>query len=173
YRFRQLDGGTYFVQQDLPLGWIETDPAAASADPVVKPADTGPAPRERNDTLATAIATGLNSATPATYIAQGVIGDNKHVAPTLDVDMYRFQLSAGDMARIDIDAFAFASPLDSVLRVFDATGVQVTGNDEPVAGVGDAHLEFVAKTTGTYYVGVSGLANGQYDPAVEGSGDSN
>src|SRR5262249_53565971 len=92
YEFRGLAAGTHFVQEELPRDWMQTVPApAAERDLVITPAEAcAPAP-ERNDTLATVVATGLDSATPGRYVANGVIGDNPHVSDPLDVDMYRFR----------------------------------------------------------------------------------
>ena len=87
---------------------------------MITPAQCGPTPPERNDTIPTAVPTGLSSAAPGTYIACGVIGDNNYHA--LDVDMFRVQVNAGDVLQVDIDAAAFGSPLDSILRIFNATG---------------------------------------------------
>ncbi|MCI0458614.1 MAG: pre-peptidase C-terminal domain-containing protein, partial [Gemmataceae bacterium] len=167
YHFPSLAADTYFVRQDLPLGWAQTGPEDHHDDVTITPAEAGTAPRERNDTIATAVATGLSSANPGTYIARGVIGDkNKE----LDVDMFQFQLNAGDAVHIDIDAVAFASTLNSVLRLFDATGLQVASSLDTPGDNDDSHIEFVARTTGTYYAGVSSMANGVYNPFVEGSG---
>ncbi len=170
YSFNPLAAGTYFVRQDLPPGWVQTGPEDHHHDVTITPAQAGPAPPERNDTLATAVATGLSSTSPGTYVVRGAIGDNKKVDPALDVDLFRFQLNAGDAVHIDIDAVAFGSTLDGVLRVFDASGLQVAANDDTVGDSDDPHVEFVARTSGTYYVGVSGFANGFYNPSVEGSG---
>src|SRR5581483_9708763 len=86
-----------------------------------------------------------------------------------DVDLFRVQANAGDMIRADVDAEAFGSPLDGTLRLFDAAGIQVASSTD-VGDVSDPFFEFVAKATGTYYVGVSGAFNSDYDAAVEGSG---
>ena len=168
YDFRGLAAGTYFVQQELPLDWVQTAPNEIRHDVIIRPADAGQTPAERNDTLATAVATGLSSATPGTYIVAGEIGDNNH--RVLDVDLFRVQANAGDVIRVDVDAEAFDSPLDATLRLFDAAGIQLTASTD-VGDVSDPYFEFIAKTTGTYYVGVSGHANADYDPAVEGSGN--
>ena len=167
YDFRSLPAGTYFVQQVLPLDWVQTAPAEERIDEVLQPADCGPAPRERNETLVTAVATGLSSAAPGRYTARGEIGDNNY--HELDVDLFRVQVNAGDMIRVDVDAEAFDSSLDGTLRLFDAAGLQVACSTD-VGDSSDPYLEVIAKATGTYYVGVSGHANADYDPAVAGSG---
>src|SRR6266487_3640874 len=168
YAFRNLTAGTYFVQQELPLRWVQTAPQAVEHDAVITPAQCGPTPPERNDTIPTAIPTGLSSASPGTYIACGVIGDNNY--HTLDVDMFAVQVNAGDVLQVDIDAAAFGSPLDSILRIFNVTGHPVAEDDDAIGGGTDSHLEFFVNTTGTYYVGVSGFFNQRYDPFIAGSG---
>src|SRR5262249_26451064 len=110
---------------------------------------------------------------PGTYRAAGVIGDNTRVTDALDVDMYKLQANAGNVIRVDVDGNAFQSGLDGILRVFDANGLQVTANDDALGDDSDPRIEYIVKTSGTYYVGVSGFANVQYDPLVEESGDPN
>src|SRR5262249_46216475 len=160
----------YFVQQELPIDWVQSElgDEHEHTDEVITPDQAGPVLPEPNDTLATATATGLRSATPGTFIAHGAIGDNPNVAPTLDVDLYRFQLNAGDPVHIGIDAdtFAIASGLDANLQVFDAAGRQVASNDGDSGSSNDPQLNFIATTTGTYYVGVAGFVNFLYNPTV-------
>ncbi|HEX5222608.1 MAG TPA: hypothetical protein VFZ59_23840, partial [Verrucomicrobiae bacterium] len=88
----------------------------------------GQAPSEKNDTISTAIATGLSSATPGTYVACGKIGDGGQKA--LDVDLFRVQVNAGHLLHIDVDAEAFGSTLDPQVRIFDANGHPVACDDE-------------------------------------------
>jgi hypothetical protein len=169
YSFQLLTAGRYFVRQALPANWIQTAPEATEhEDVIVTPDQTAAIPKEKNDTLATAIATGLSSATPGTYVARGEIGDNNF--QSLDVDLYKVQLNAGDELHADIDAQAFGSSFDSLMRIFDASGRPLAGDDDEVNGGFDSHLEFVAPSTGTYYVGISVGVNGFYNPLVEGSG---
>jgi len=169
YDFRRLSAGTYFVQQELPLGWIQSEEEEEPHEIDVIPPDLSlPLVAERNDTIPTATATGLSSASPGTYIARGVIGDNKKVLDTLDVDLFQLQLNAGDRLTVDIDTFEFGSELSAMLRVFDASGVMLLAHDG--GGPAGPHGEFVAKTSGQYYLGVGAFANGLYNPFVEGSG---
>ncbi len=168
YAFRNLAAGTYFVQQELPAFWVQTAPPAPEPDEIITPAQCGQTPRERNDTIPTAIPTGLSSATPGTYIACGVIGDNNY--HELDVDFFKVQMNAGDVLQVDIDAAAFGSSLDSILRIFEASGHPVAEDDDAIGGGTDSHLEFFVNRTDTYYVGVSGFFNQRYDPFIAGSG---
>jgi hypothetical protein len=168
YSFRNLAAGTYFVQQDLPLFWVQNVPQSAEQDEVITPAQCGQAPAERNDSIFTPVATGLSPATPGTYIACGVLGDNNFHA--FDVDMFAVEVNAGGLLQVDLDAAAFGSPLDSILRIFDATGHPVALNDDEIGAGLDSHLEFYAPRAGAYYVSVSGVPRAGYDPLIEGSG---
>src|SRR5437867_2561827 len=120
YAFRNLTPGAYFVQQDLPARWVQSVPRSVEPDAIVTPAQCGPVPAERNDTIPTAVETGLSPGVAGRYLARGEIGDNSYKA--LDVDLFKVQATAGSLLQVDVDAVSFGSPLDSVLRIFDATG---------------------------------------------------
>ncbi|HCA95258.1 MAG TPA: hypothetical protein DEP38_11580, partial [Cyanobacteria bacterium UBA9226] len=126
------------------------------------------------DTLATARQSGLTSANPGTFNLSSQIGNNPNVSRLSDVDMIAFQLDAGGQVTIDIDANQNGSPLDSVLRIFNSSGQEVAFSDDNAApGEGaslDSYLNFTATQAGTYYVGVSGYCNDDYNPTVAGSG---
>ncbi|UKP00603.1 Ig-like domain-containing protein [Nostoc sp. UHCC 0870] len=178
--FTVVDGEGYQVNPQAATGsfTIVDIPAQAPILPMME--------AEPNDTIATAQATGL-SVDKNQVVIEGAINfnfrNNRLVDQTEDVDMYSFELAAGDTVRIDTDAEQLGSTLDSVLRVFDAEGNQLAQSDDDgapdelfVAGV-DSYLEFTAETAGTYYVGVSSFPNGEfsfnnnpYDPLVAGSG---
>jgi subtilisin family serine protease len=98
----------------------------------------------------------------------GIIGDGSF--GSRDIDFYGAQLEAGKTYTIDINARSLATPssLDSVLRIFDANGRQLARNDD-FNRSHDSFLRFTPKTTGTYYVGVSGYRNSSYN-AVSGAG---
>ncbi|MEO1095002.1 MAG: pre-peptidase C-terminal domain-containing protein [Cyanobacteria bacterium J06638_28] len=123
---------------------------------------------EPNDTFAQAIETGINGL--GSFAVNGAIGDNPNVVPGLDIDLFEVQVNAGEQLTVDIDAEVIGSEIDSYLRLFDASGTELSFNDDDSITV-DSLLSFVATTTGTYYVGVSSDGNEEYDPFVEGSGD--
>ncbi len=127
---------------------------------------------EPNDTIFEASDTGLFSS--GTFTKSSEIGDNPNVDPTDDVNLFEFQLDAGDSVTIDIDADEFSSDLDSVLRLFNSEGEEVAfSDDNPAPGEDfslDSFISFMADSTDTYYAGVSSYANFDYDPSVEGSG---
>lgn len=128
---------------------------------------------EGNDTLEFANSVNLSSDSPQ-YEVDGLIGDNIAVSAGLDVDLFSVELSAGSLLSIDVDANEFGSSLDSVLRVFDDAGNELAWSDDSAAPGEtpsyDSYLDFSAPTEGTYYVGVSGFGNFDYDPTVAGSG---
>ncbi len=130
---------------------------------------------EPNDRLATAVETWQGRQHNLEFFQDdAVIGDSVDTLNdvSLDVDFYRFQLEIGERVTIDIDA-APVSPLDSVLRLFDASGVEVAFNDNGTGpgetGGADAFIDFTASSAGTYYVAVSGKGNETYDPLSLGS----
>ena len=153
---------------------------------------------EFNDTLETAIDTGLNAdnstfSTEATLevtdilLNPGVPEDEELFYENLldsteDVDMYSFDLEAGQIITIDVDgggtgdAGVEGSTLDSILRIFNAAGDEVAisendgAPDEVFQANGDTYIQFTAAEAGTYYAGVSVLGNTFYDPNVQGSG---
>lgn len=153
---------------------------------------------ELNDTLETAIDTGLSASNPtfsteATLEVTDItlnpdVPEDEQlfyanlVDATEDVDMYAFTLEAGQTITIDVDgggtgaAGVEGSTLDSILRIFDADGNEVAisendaAPDEVFQANGDTYIEFAAPEAGTYYAGVSVLGNTFYDPNVQGSG---
>ncbi|MGD1900095.1 MAG: DVUA0089 family protein [Phormidesmis sp.] len=144
-----------------------------------------PAEVEFSDTIADAIATGLTADNP-TYVVNAEIDATREtrnfIDATEDVDMYAFDLEAGQTITIDVDgggtgdAGVEGSTLDSILRVFDASGNEVAisendgAPDEVFQANGDTYLVFTAPEAGTYYAGVSVLGNTFYDPNVQASG---
>jgi subtilisin family serine protease len=117
-----------------------------------------PAPLEPNDTIATATPALLDA---DTSVFSGVIGDGEH-GPR-DVDLFAFELEAGDLLEVVVTAAAAGSSLDSYVNLFDAGGVLWASNDDS-GGSLDSSLSFVAPITGGYLVGVSGLGNSHYLP---------
>ncbi|MGB8169737.1 MAG: pre-peptidase C-terminal domain-containing protein, partial [Chthoniobacteraceae bacterium] len=86
-----------------------------------------------------------------------------------DVDLYRIVLNGGDKLVVDIDR-ASGSFLNSALRLFNSSGVQLTATND-FGGAGP-NFRYTVPTNGTYFVGVSGYANFSYDPAVANSGSN-
>ncbi len=73
-----------------------------------------------------------------------------------DVDSFAIDLEAGQTLVASLEAFTLASPVDAVLRVVDARGVQVAFNHD--SGTFDPFLAWTAKAPGRYVVQVFGFA---------------
>ncbi|MEO0933517.1 MAG: pre-peptidase C-terminal domain-containing protein, partial [Cyanobacteria bacterium J06641_2] len=152
---------------------------------------------EPNDTLELAQATGLNAENSEISITGEIDYNNSnryeledgrlYVDFTEDVDLYSFDLKAGDTVRLDTDAtqtnLENPSELDTVLRLFDAEGNQLADSDddgapdETFVAFRDSYIEYTAETDGTYYAGVSSFPNGDfgfdnnpYEPTEPASG---
>lgn len=88
-----------------------------------------------------------------------------------DVDLYRIVASAGQRLAFDIDTPPSGGLGDSYLRLFDAAGNQIAYNDDGAGGL-DSYLDWTFTADGTYYIGVSGFPNSNYNP-ITGGGDVN
>ena len=91
----------------------------------------------------------------------------------LDVDMFSFTVAAGQRISFDIDLPS--GSLNSHLRLFNSSGTQLAA-DNGGRGPGElesseSYIEYTFTSGGTYYVGVSGFPNSNYN-AVDGSGDT-
>jgi hypothetical protein len=140
---------------------------------------------EANDTIPLAFATGLSSDRNILSIS-GEIAAHGEGAEAIDasedVDFYSFELQAGDAVAIDVDSIVYQivgsqvpQRLDSVLRLFDANGEELSRADNAASDAGtpsdrDAMLTFMVETSGTYYVGIGQTGNTDYDPFTAGSG---
>jgi subtilisin family serine protease/subtilisin-like proprotein convertase family protein len=122
---------------------------------------------ENNDTLL--------SATPINFDASGeasfngvTIGDGLFAA--LDVDLFKVQIDRGGLITAQVDAKNLPTPssLDTYLRLFDAAGNELAANDQ--FNGSDSFLDYFVTTGGTYYIGVSGFPNSNYNPRIGGSG---
>jgi uncharacterized delta-60 repeat protein len=95
------------------------------------------------------------------------------ISSPLDVNMYRFTVTAGQTISFDEDA-AKGSSLEAYLRLFDSKGHQLAANDNAAAkgeSVSlDSALKFKFTTAGTYYIAVSDHLNIAYS-ANSGAGD--
>ncbi len=83
-----------------------------------------------------------------------------------DVDLFRFDVTAGQAVGFDIDRDD--TTLDARIRLFDATGAELATDDDGIGpGVEpsslDSYLEYRFDTAGTYYLGVSDFRNDAYD----------
>lgn len=124
---------------------------------------------EPNDRFVNATPVSFNANSEAVF-QNIVLGDGP--AGPLDVDIYRIDLPRGGLITADIDAKELTNPstLDSYLRLFDASGNELANNDQFHGQ--DSYLDYFVTTGGTYYIGVSGFPNDDYNPEVLGSGTS-
>ncbi|MEB3280101.1 MAG: pre-peptidase C-terminal domain-containing protein [Lyngbya sp.] len=145
---------------------------------------------DANDTIAEADDLNLNPENNYSATVRGILSDTEPGQDftelnnlSEDVDIYKFDLEAGNTLTVDVDAVGQFNlslyegvdlRLDSELRLFDADGNELASVNNAAAPdeefSRDPYLEFTAEEAGTYYVGVSQLGNNNYDPFVEGSG---
>ncbi|MEO0868455.1 MAG: PPC domain-containing protein, partial [Cyanobacteria bacterium J06642_11] len=142
---------------------------------------------ESNDTLDTATPVTLSTESP-NAIATGTINfdfdNNRDVDATEDVDLYSFELSAGDTIILDLDPSGDIKPIQlAELILFDSEGNNVAQGILSDPGPKDAfvsllpYIEYTVAEAGTYYAGVSAYANADtifspgnaYDPFTAGS----
>src|SRR5579884_2595231 len=117
------------------------------------------------------------SATPLSFVTYDATHDTAHTAAVLSTpnqfDLYQVSLKPGDTINVQVTAQTAGSGLQSILRVFDASGHQVALDDQEG---GDPHLTFQAPQTAppgmaaTYYIGISSGGDRAYDPNTAGSG---
>jgi subtilisin-like proprotein convertase family protein len=124
---------------------------------------------EPNDTLATA--TPLSFGSSGTAAFTGVTLGNGP-GGNLDVDLYRIDIPRGGLITAEVIARRLTNPstLDSVLRLFNANGEVLASNDNFFAQ--DSYVDFFVATGGTYYIGVSGFGNDDYNVNTVASGAS-
>lgn len=97
------------------------------------------------------------------------IGEDSGNIRDRDVDLYRFDVTALGTLSIEVMGDSESEDFDSYLRLFDAAGSELVANndldDTSLLSRLDLNLD-----RGTYYVGVSGNGNTDYDPNLAGSG---
>jgi hypothetical protein len=151
--------GTYQVRirasggHDFNRGAYRVTAFAGSEDPA-------------NDTIATAVATGISAIPPNHYATTAFIGDN--LQGVRDVDLYRVDAARGDVIIAAVTIGSLVSDLDSHLRLFDAAGIELSFNQGIEAG-GDSLLQFKVLNPGAYYLGVSAGGNEDYDANAAGT----
>jgi hypothetical protein len=88
-----------------------------------------------------------------------------------DVDLLRLEVTTGTLVEVDFELVGddvAQTPLDSVVRFFNANGDEVTGNFN---GLTDK-VEHTATYDGLLYIGLSGVGNEVYDPRIADSGSN-
>ncbi|MDX2216711.1 MAG: pre-peptidase C-terminal domain-containing protein [Oculatellaceae cyanobacterium bins.114] len=130
--------------------------------------------RESNGTIRTALDVELAESF-GFFSTATRIGDLITFTPGIDVDLYRVQLTAGDTLTMDIDTTGFPAGqgVDSVLRLFNASGTPLRfSNDGAAPGEAlstDSYISHTVTASGVYYIGVSGFGNSSYDPLTGGN----
>lgn len=124
---------------------------------------------EPNDTLVQATPVSFDASGQARFsgvtLGNGLFGN-------LDVDIYRITMPRGGLITAETFAQRLPSPstLDTYLRLFNATGVELIANDQTEGN--DSFIDFFVNTGGLYYVAVSGYGNAAYSPTLGGSGQT-
>ncbi|MBS9769349.1 MAG: PQQ-like beta-propeller repeat protein, partial [Trichodesmium erythraeum GBRTRLIN201] len=126
--------------------------------------------KEPNDTITRATHTGLTLTNPGTYTYSGKIGDNTNLLQQHDVDLFKFDLDAGETVSLSSNVEILDDDGNFVgnaeIRLFDSTGSHISLSSYPDPN----SLTYQALEIGTFYLGISGTGNTNYDPNIEGSG---
>ncbi|MEM7760525.1 MAG: DVUA0089 family protein, partial [Cyanobacteria bacterium P01_A01_bin.40] len=98
------------------------------------------------------------------------IGFDGIVALDNDVDFYSFQVVSPGIIEIELTSNLFApDDFDSYLQLFDSSGTQLAANDNIAVNNTFSQIE-VSLDPDTYFVGISGSNNTNYDPNEAGTG---
>ena len=168
-------GGTYYVGVSNANN-TSYDPVTGNGDIASGSNATGnfqlvisALPVDGNDKLSTAGSIGAISTTPTTV--------NSSLVNDLDVNIYRFTVSAGQVVDFNINTTLNGPDgLGTFLRLFDNQGNELAFNNdanapgENVIGF-DAYLRYTFVNGGTYYIGVSNSNNTLYNP-IDDTGDA-
>jgi hypothetical protein len=99
-----------------------------------------------------------NDAVPSAQVLAGLPAEvNGRLEKNGDVDSYAVDLRAGQTLMARLEAYTLQSPLDPVLKLLDARGVQVAWNHDEVRSL-DPILAWRVETSGTYVLQVFGFA---------------
>ena len=124
---------------------------------------------DSNGTIAGAFIGPTLDGSPSSALV-GTIGRDSANVRDRDVDIYSFQVVSPGIVEIEVTTnLDNPDDFDSYLRLFDANGNEIANNDD--LGVTDGFSRIDATLQpGTYYVGISGVGNVNYDPNIAGSG---
>jgi hypothetical protein len=118
------------------------------------------------DSFATSTSTGI-APNSGTYSLTESLGNG--LTGASDVDLFKFQAFAGSVVTATTSQSDGSPIADTYLRLFNGTGSQVAANHLASSGTG-SQISVTVDGTGTYYIGVSGFANTNYNAAIAGSG---
>jgi len=108
----------------------------------------------------------MPSAMPLSFTAFQTAHAADFLANPNQVDLYSVALNPGDEVNAAVSAQTSGSGLQSILRVFNASGTAIALDDQEG---GDPRLTFQAPSAGTYFIGVSAAGNDTYDPTRSSS----
>ncbi len=117
----------------------------------------------------------IDYGTPQTITTgQSVAGDigmyNGLIVGADDVDLYKFTPTTSGLYSISTDTSQEGS-VDTYLRLFDTSGNQLASNDNANDATTASLIQTNLVAGQTYYIGVSGTGNQNYNP-VDGSGET-
>jgi hypothetical protein len=167
YTFTAADGGrhtfTGLMFETPGAQSLQVTDAANSigSGPQSVTVSQGAAPGNVPDTLATALATGLGPSS-GSFTATTTLGDAAEGAA--DVNMFSFQGNLGSTLTAIASTPPGGTPMSTYLRLFSASGTELANS-----GAGSS-LSYTFSATATYYLGVSGQPNTNYDPTTAASG---
>jgi subtilisin family serine protease len=109
----------------------------------------------------------ISNGTPKTLTAGTIIygdlgTDDSLVTGAADVDMYKFVPTTSGLYDVRTDTSQEGSA-DTIVRVFDASGNQITSNDNQSASTTASFVRVNLTAGQTYYVGVSGANNDAFN----------
>jgi hypothetical protein len=160
---------------------VNQDMTAAEVAQAVETAILGNLPRqtiignlggsaESNDILLDATSINLNGLSGTFSVTQAEIGDNSTLVGNMswDVDILQVSVTAGTTIKVNTSTDAYGNQLNTIARLFDSNGIELAVSDnDPGPGElpgTDSYLEFTVGADGDYFIGISGLGNGNYDP---------
>ena len=127
------------------------------------------APGDSNGTIVGAFVGPTIDGTPVTPLV-GTIGRDGSNFRKKDVDVYSFEVVSPGTVEIEVKTDGEdTADFDSYLRLFDAEGNEIASNDNIAVANSFSRINATLEP-GTYYAGVSGASNFDYDPNVAGSG---
>lgn len=137
------------------------------------PGDNTPVPvtTDPNGSIASSVV-GSNLDGSAVPSIIGTIGaDGSSIVGNKDVDLIRFQVTAPGVVTLELSTHT-KTPQDfnTLLRLFNQSGTELTFDDD--SGAGSFSKISTYLNAGTYYVGVSGFGNRNYNPNTAGSGSA-
>jgi subtilisin family serine protease len=161
-------GGTYF-RINIYQAISEVKRRSDNIAPLPENSPDAIVSGDSNGTIAGAFVGPTVDGSPTNPLRESIGKDGINIRNN-DVDIYSFQLVSPGTVDIELTSDPISpEDFDSYLQLFDASGNSIAVNNnispENLFSRIEADLE-----PGTYYVGVSGNNNVNYDPTVAGSG---